>query len=279
MTSRGIGECLEVDLSRDNIAGSQIAHETNSSGRKIKAVVDAIGSSIASGDRSPGEILATESAMCQQLNVGRNVLREGLKILAGKGLVRTVRRAGTSVLPQSQWNMLDPDVLRWILATENLRSEMLRELAELRRMIEPEVAALAAANATTTETLRLFECYEGMERFKDEPARAIEADISYHQRMFEAAHSPLLSSLFRAFVVLLRANFVITVNAGYIDNLVEHRLAAEAIRDRNPDAARAAMLRLLDNNEVAMAKMTRASRPDRGTPPKEKRHPRVSAER
>ncbi len=227
------------------------------SARKIRFVVDAIGSSIASGEFRPGEVLATESVMGQQLQVGRNVLREGLKILAGKGLVRTVRRAGTSVLAQTEWNMLDPDVLRWILAAPHRRAEMLGELAALRRTIEPEVAALAARNATTTEILRLFECYEEMERLRSEPSRAIDADIAFHQRLFEAAHSALLSSLFRAFVVLLRANFEITV-VRYADNLTQHRLVAEAVRDRDPAAARAAMLRLLDNNEAAMASMAGA---------------------
>lgn len=226
--------------------------EAHGSGRKIRRVVDTIGASIAGGKLSPGEALPVEAILCQQLDVGRNVLREGLKILAGKGLVRTVRRAGTSVLPKSHWNMLDPDILHWILATEDFRAEMLRELAALRRVIEPEVAALAAANATTTEVLRLFEAFEKMKRFEGDPARAIEADISFHERMFEAAHSPLLSSLLRAFIVLLRANFEITVK-GYSGNLIEHRLAAEAIRDRNPKAARAAMLRLLANNESVMA--------------------------
>ncbi|MHA3904099.1 FadR/GntR family transcriptional regulator [Castellaniella sp. WN] len=234
-------------------ADEQPASETNSSGRKVRWVVDTIGSSIASGEFRPGETLPIESIMCQQLDVGRNVLREGLKILAGKGLVHTIRRAGTSVLPQSRWNMLDPDILRWILATDNLRAEMLCELAKLRRMIEPEVAALAAVNATTTEVLRLFAAYEEMERFESDAARAIEADISFHERMFEAAHSPLLSSLLRAFMVLLRANFEITV-IGYSGNLIGHRLAAEAIRDRDPQAARTAMLRLLTNNEIAMTK-------------------------
>lgn len=238
-------------------AGQLSTGEASSSGRKVRWVVATIGTSIASGQRKPGETLPTEAILSEQLSVGRNIVREGLKILAGKGLVRTVRRAGTSVQPQSHWNMLDPDVLRWILATENLRVEMLRELAELRRIIEPEVAALAAANATTTEILRLFETYEAMERFEGDAVRAIEADILFHERMFEAAHSPLLSSLLRGFMVLLRANFEITVT-GFSGNLIEHRRAAEAIRDRNPQAARAALVRLLTNNENAMIQSARS---------------------
>ena len=236
---------------REETLPEQQRGEAHGSGRKIRRVVDTIGASLAGGKLSPGEALPVEAILCQQLDVGRNVLREGLKILAGKGLVRTVRRAGTSVLPKSHWNMLDPDILHWILATEDFRAEMLRELAALRRVIEPEVAALAAANATTTEVLRLFEAFEKMKRFEGDPARAIEADISFHERMFRQ-RGPLLSSLLRAFIVLLRANFEITVK-GYSGNLIEHRLAAEAIRDRNPKAARAAMLRLLANNESVMA--------------------------
>lgn len=107
-------------MPKEDPTGDQAAsNPTNSSGRKIRLVVDMIGSAIANGKYKPAETLATESIMCEQLDVGRNVLREGLKILAAKGLVRTVRRAGTSVLPQSEWNMLDPDILRWILGLRN----------------------------------------------------------------------------------------------------------------------------------------------------------------
>ncbi|MBA4079327.1 MAG: hypothetical protein C0508_30140 [Cyanobacteria bacterium PR.023] len=246
---------MEVNLSKREANEDQSSDSTSSSGRKIRRVVDMIGSSIANGQYKPEETLPTELILCENLNVGRNVLREGLKILAGKGLVRTVRRAGTSILPQSDWNMLDPDILAWTLETKELRTEMLCELARLRRIIEPEVAALAAINATTTEMLRLFECYEGMKKFDTDPRLAIEFDIQFHQRMFEAAHSPLLSSLLRGFIILYRANFEITINSGYVDNLIQHRLIAEAIRDRKPEVARTSMITLLTNNDASMAQL------------------------
>ena len=67
-----------------------------------------IGMAIARGDYAPGDTLPVEAELCRSLNVGRNVLREAVKTLAGKDLLRTVRRTGTIVLAKSQWNLLDP---------------------------------------------------------------------------------------------------------------------------------------------------------------------------
>jgi DNA-binding FadR family transcriptional regulator len=205
--------------------------------------------------------------LCRSLNVGRNVLREAVKTLAGKDLLRTVRRTGTIVLPKSQWNLLDPEVLRWTLAAGSLRHDLLSELTQLRVMIEPEVAALAAKNATTTETLRLCEAYEAMRRHCNDSVLAIETDLHFHQCLFAGAHNQLVASLFRSFSVLLRANFELTLGSkgGFIRNLEQHGDVAEAVHRHDPDAARRAMLQLLANNEADLAEvMQRKVAADRG---------------
>jgi DNA-binding FadR family transcriptional regulator len=240
---------------------------SESSAESVTArVARTIGMAIARGDYAPGENLPVEAELCRSLDVGRNVLREAVKTLAGKDLLRTVRRTGTVVQPKSQWNLLDPEVLRWTLAADSLRHDLLSELTQLRVMIEPEVAAMAARNATTTETLRLYEAYEAMRRHCNDSVLAIETDLRFHQCLFAGAHNKLVASLFRSFSVLLRANFEFTLGSknGFIRNLDQHGEVADAVHRRDPEAARRAMLQLLANNEADLAEVMRRRPAGRG---------------
>ena len=216
-----------------------------------------IGLAIVRGDYPPESALPVEAKICAALGVGRNALREAVKTLVGKGLLKTSRRAGTIVLPRKNWNLLDLDVLEWTLSVPILREGLLAELTALRVMIEPNIAALAAQHATTIETLRLMEAYEAMERSANDQTSAVEADIAFHERLVEAAHNGLVASLSRGFSMLLKANFDITVRweGAFIRNLEDHRKIADAVHKRDPEAARKAMLHLLAQNEVDLANM------------------------
>jgi DNA-binding FadR family transcriptional regulator len=229
---------------------------------QVQRATRLIGSAIVRGDHAAEGLLPVEAEMCRTLGVGRNVLREAVKTLAGKGLLATARRAGTRVRPRREWHLLDPAVLAWAAEAAAVRAELLADLTQLRLMLEPEVAAAAARSATAGDSLRLLEAYEAMQRHARDPVRAVEADIAFHERLFEAAHNQLLGSLWRAFAVLLRANFDITIQAvgGYIRNLEVHGLVAEAVRAGDEGAARAAMQRLLANNEQDLAAMMRRDR-------------------
>ncbi len=217
---------------------------------RTNEILDALGSQIVRGDHLSGANLPTEQELATQFHAGRNAVREAVKILTGRGFVRTERRAGTIVLPESSWNLLDPSVLGWLLLHPKHRDRAVAELTALRGLLEPEIAALAATNATTTEILRVFEAYEQMEEYAGDRKRAIEADISFHRRLAEASHNALLQTVMRCFEVLLRANFelVMAIDGRFIRNLVEHKVVAEAVHARDPRAARAAMGKLLDNN-------------------------------
>ena len=218
---------------------------------RVEYLMTVIGERIVGNVYQPQNTLPTEQELCDELKVGRNAVREAVKMLAGKGFLRTDRRAGTTILASSEWRMLDSEVLSWVLRHPAARDELLGNLTQLRRIIEPEVAALAAEHATTTETLRIFEAFENMERHARDRARAIEADVYFHRQLFAAAHNPLIASLSQSFAVLLRANFEISIERkdGYIRNLNAHKLIAEAIHKRDPEAARAEMLKLLTNND------------------------------
>ena len=232
----------------------------NGADNRVDFLVHEIGLSIAAEKYKPGETLPIEQELCDRFNAGRNAVREAIKMLTAKGFVRTERRAGTIVQPRDQWAMLDPQVLSWMLGNPDLRQSLLRHMSQLRRIIEPEAAALAAENGTIVEILRLFEAYEQMNQSRHSRELAISADIRFHQHLLSASHNPLIASMSRSIDVLLRANFEISIESpnGYIRNLEQHGKVAEAIHQRNPAAARKEMLKLLANNDSDLARMLEA---------------------
>src|SRR5262245_31847703 len=95
------------------------------------------------------------------LTASRTVLREAIKVLAAKGLVESRPRTGTRVRPRRTWNLLDPDVLAW--QQEGTPSAIfLRSLTEVRQIVEPSAAALAAARANARERAGIAEAYRDM---------------------------------------------------------------------------------------------------------------------
>ena len=231
--------------------------------KKVRTLVDdaveQVGRAIVWGRYPPDATLPVEAEIAAELGVGRNVVREAIKILSAKSLVLAGRGTGMMVLPRGEWNYLDPDVIQWNLDHPELRDELIDELSALRAIIEPQVAALAATAATTVEVLRLFEAYERMENAPDKFA-GIEADVLFHRRLFEACHNKMLLSLMRTVFVVLRANFELAIEVDYAASRYpdDHKLVAEAIHQRDPERARAIMTALLDKNIENVATMRHA---------------------
>jgi DNA-binding FadR family transcriptional regulator len=108
-----------------------------------------IGRRIVGGELKPGDLLP-EGELIAELDISRTVLREAIKVLGAKGLVEARPRIGTKVSPRSHWRLMDPDVLAW--QTEYGFDELfLRNLAEVRSLIEPGAARLAAERASEEE--------------------------------------------------------------------------------------------------------------------------------
>ena len=231
---------------------------------RVEAVAETLGRRIAAGRHPPDTALPTEPELAAALGVGRNVVREAVKMLAGKGLLRTGRRAGTIVRPQEEWNVLDASLLTWLLDNPEERHCLIDELIELRAIIEPEAVALAAERAKVSQTLRIWEAFEAMEAAAAGPASAVDPDVLFHRLLFEAADSRLLLGMFRAFELLLRVNFSASLMDGsaFTDNLGFHRRIAVAVQNGDPEQARAAMRELVAKNraDVARARNLASSR-------------------
>ena len=228
----------------------------------VDRLVSAIGREIASGVWKPEQTLPTEPELAHRFGAGRNAVREAVKILAAKGFVRTERRAGTIVRPEFCWNLLDSEVLNWMLSASANKDNLLDELTELRAIIEPTAASLAAAHASAMETLRILEAYDEIEKFRDEMQKAIDADVTFHELLFEATHNRLLIALVPAFSLLLRINFELCVRAGKSAdwNLKEHRQIAEAISRRNSEDAKRATRKLLARNASDLSETIKKER-------------------
>src|SRR4051812_31435855 len=108
-------------------------------------VVHMLGTRILSGEFPPGAILDLP-ALEGELGISHTVLRESLKVLTAKGLVGARQKRGTFVTEPATWNMLDDDVLRWRAAGQD-GAQLFRQLGEVRLIIEPAAAALAAQRA------------------------------------------------------------------------------------------------------------------------------------
>ena len=123
--------------------------------------VDQLGEDIVSGRYAVGAALPPEPMLCETLGVSRTVIREAVKSLVAKGLLVTGPKLGTRVLPEEHWNWFDPDVVVW-QSKIGFTREFLRDLQELRRVVEPAAVRLAAERATAADIANIEEAYAGM---------------------------------------------------------------------------------------------------------------------
>src|SRR3954464_4232697 len=131
-------------MSTDEPDDKSIPRSARGSGRRLRgAVAHYLGSAIVSGQIAPGEKLTGEVANAEALDVSRSAYREAVQVLTAKGLVESRPKAGTRVLPRSRWNILDPTVLAWAFSGEP-DPDFIRDLFELRAIVEPAAARLAA---------------------------------------------------------------------------------------------------------------------------------------
>ncbi|MGW0569593.1 FadR/GntR family transcriptional regulator [Streptomyces tauricus] len=218
-------------------------------------VVDELGRRIVGGAWGPGDPLPVEDVLAAEAGVSRGVLREAVKALVAKGMLRVRPRTGTRVLPPEHWNHLDRDVLRWKQAED--ATALLHDTGELRRIVEPEAARLAADRAGPDDVRALYDALAAMEAAAAEPGRSgyVEADIAFHRALLDASGNRLLGSLGRAVDIALEHSFhVSTQTPGAVEaSLPGHRAVVEAVEARDPSAAAAAVLAIIEAAEQEIA--------------------------
>lgn len=206
-----------------------------------------------------------ETALSERFGVSRTVVREAIKVLASKGLVETRPKVGTQVRPRRDWNLLDSDVLAWRYEV-GPDEGFLEDVSEVRAIIEPPAAALAARRATPDEvTAILAWCGRMEEAAPDDVDRYIDADMGFHTAILDACHNDLLAQLSDTITMALRLSrrLTVTVPGSSLAAMPAHQNVAAAIRDRDPGAAESAMRDLLRVTATDIARALHVA--DRGT--------------
>jgi DNA-binding FadR family transcriptional regulator len=231
-------------------------------------IVHAIGRRILCGNLQPGALLPAE----RELHASRTVVREAVKVLAAKGLVESRPKTGTRVRARDAWNLLDPDVLAWQHdgAPTASHGAQLRALAEVRRIIEPAAADLAATRADARDIAALEQALDDMEATAP-PARGgdfeafVQADMRFHLAILRACRNDLLEQMSRVVYSALLVSFRSTsaLPGSAKASLPKHRAILDAIRAGHPRRAGAAMRRLVQSTArdvEALGKRSRSRR-------------------
>ncbi|EKX61864.1 FadR family transcriptional regulator [Streptomyces ipomoeae] len=158
-------------------------------------VLETLGPAITAGEYPPGSVLRTDE-LAQTFEVSRSVMREAVRVLESMHLVESRRRVGVIVRPTAEWNVYDPQVIRWRLAGAD-RPRQLRSLTVLRSAVEPIAAGLAARNATAEQCAEITECAIGM--VANSRGHRLEGylhhDVAFHRLILNASGNEMFARL------------------------------------------------------------------------------------
>ncbi len=221
---------------------------------QVAAAVATLGKKIVGKQFAVGATLPVEQDLADQLGVGRNALREAVKVLSGKGLLKTAPRSGTRVRPREDWNMLDPDVLEWHADPATASVQFMLDITEMRHIIEPMAAKLAAERATREDVAEIMALFEQMDAASNDSLQRMEADIAFHSAILKATHNVVLTNFKHAVSTYLRAHFFIVQEDAQLaeDDLQRHRDLAWAIASGDGDKAMALTNEMLAINRDVM---------------------------
>ena len=217
-------------------------------GRRLHgAIAHKLGTDILSGVFSPGDVLPGEVAFAEELEVSRTAYREAVQVLTAKGLVASRPKAGTRVLPRERWNLLDPEVLGWAFTGEPDK-EFVRGLFELRGIVEPAAARLAALRRDKADLKAMKDALSAMRRetLTTEAGRA--ADREFHHAILQATGNSALLVLSASIgaAVNWTTQFKQRSRALPRNPIPDHVLVYEAIAAQDPEAASNAMNQLIE---------------------------------
>jgi GntR family transcriptional repressor for pyruvate dehydrogenase complex len=207
--------------------------------RLYEQIVQQIEDSILKGTLKAGDQLPAERELALQFGVSRTAVREAVKALREKGLVEAYSGRGTFVTDgTSQAIRQSLDLMMKIGQPEGST-----QLAEVRAILEPEIAGLAATRAEEQHIATMREAVAVMDRSLSDPDAFIEADLDFHLSLAEAAANPLILSLIDSIVGLLREQRmrVFKVNGGPERGQFHHKRILEAVERRDSEKAREAM--------------------------------------
>jgi DNA-binding FadR family transcriptional regulator len=211
-------------------------------------VLDQLGTAICSGELAPGSVLYIDD-LADQRAVSRSVVREVLRVLAAMGLVDTRRRVGTLIRPAGDWNVFDPQVIRWRLASAD-RIAQLRSLTELRTAVEPQAAYLAATRATPDEASDLVGVAAKMWAAgkAGNEAEFLRLDIEFHRQVLLSSGNEMFVKLQELVAEVLTGRHHYELMPHHPDEqaLRLHADVAQAIQRHDGERAKDAMVHIME---------------------------------
>lgn len=204
-----------------------------------ESVFEKLVTSLLQGPWQAGDRIPPERELCQQLAIGRASLREALKALELIGMLECRVGDGTFVLPRSEF--LSRPLLWAITGTDKAE---LRDIVEARRLMEGEIAALAAERATDEEANEIGAAVADLRAVLSDPVKGFETDLRFHLALAKAAHNNILFNAVHLLRNLLREWLLLNLRSPHMVTRVleQHEAIYIAVRHRDPAGARSAML-------------------------------------
>lgn len=211
--------------------------------RLSEDVVSNVGFQIISGHIPPGSKLPTEPELCEAYGVSRTVVRDAVAHLRSQGLVQVRQGIGTVVLDHTRWNDFDPDLLRLRLSTGFI-GDIVRDLLEIRRLVEVETAGNAALRRTYDDLRHLAELEAEMTANIHDAVAFTDCDLQFHDALMTATGNLLLRKIMQSVNQLRRVGSILTTSSDpqkMTNSMQGHRAILAAVEAGDPIAAKTAM--------------------------------------
>jgi DNA-binding FadR family transcriptional regulator len=209
-------------------------------------LVEDIGIAIVTGKYSDENPFPFEADLCKQYGASRSVLREAVKMLTAKGLLGARPRHGTWVEPESDWNLLDPDVMRWHLERK-FSSALLIEFTQMRLAVEPAAAAMAAIAGPEQKAAirRALNRMVAAGHGEDDP---LDSDIAFHAAILRATGNRFYEQLHELIQTALRFSIRTSNRAKGVSlaSVNDHKKVLDAITAGNATLAEKLMRALIE---------------------------------
>ena len=223
----------------------------------VKDCVGWLGRKIANGAYAVGETIPMEADLIEELSVSRTVVREAIKVLSGKGMIRTARRYGSRVCPFHEWNLLDPDVISWHSSDSPKAAEIYAAATELRCIVEPEAARLAALHASEEQRHRIVHAAKEIYPHDGDAKAMIAADFAFHATILEGSGNMMLSQLQGLILAVLQFSYPVGARSLPEEKVsqLNHISVADAIVARDSVEAHSSMQTMLEQNRHIAEKL------------------------
>ncbi|MEJ1179221.1 MULTISPECIES: FadR/GntR family transcriptional regulator [unclassified Pseudarthrobacter] len=233
---------------------AETADDGGASPAMHERVLEAVGIAIASGSLPPGSRL-TLDLLQQEYGISRTVARDTMKVLESMNLVYSRRRVGIVVQERALWNVYDPKLVRWRLASDN-SAEQYSSLTELRIAVEPIAAAGAARRASAAERAKLLSLAGDLRRLGEagDLEGFLAADIEFHRMLLHSCGNEMFTALegMVAEVLTSRTKQGLMPFKPRNEALQAHEDVAAAVAGGDAVTAESAMHHILDEVRNAM---------------------------